>query len=70
MTALYVLVAVVAIGAAVYAVKHIHPFAFPVWLTPLLEAPPRRLFFDRERAVERIGLAPGMRVLEIGPGAG
>lgn len=44
MTALSVLVAVVAIGGAVYAVKHIHPFAFPVWLTPLLEAPTRRLF--------------------------
>lgn len=70
MTALSVLVAVVAIGAAVYAVKHIHPFAFPVWLTPLLEAPTRRLFFNRERAVERTGLAPGMRVLEIGPGGG
>jgi len=70
MTALSVLLAVLAVGAGAYAVKHIHPFAFPVWLTPLLEAPTRRLFFDRERAVEWSGLAPGMRALEIGPGGG
>ncbi len=70
MTAVYLLVAILAVGAAAYAVKHIHPFAFPVWLTPLLDAPTRRLFLDRERAVEWSGLAPGMRALEIGPGSG
>ena len=42
------------------------PSAFPPWLTPILAAPYR----NRTRILERAGLRPGERVLEIGPGAG
>ncbi len=44
----------------------LHPSAFPPWLTPILELPWR----NRDRSLERCGLHPGERVLEIGPGAG
>ena len=44
----------------------IAPRAFPPWLTPILVWPGR----DRARILERAGLRPGERVLEVGPGAG
>ncbi len=42
------------------------PRAFPAWMTPMLELPGR----DRARILDRVGVAPGERVLEIGVGAG
>ncbi len=39
-------------------------------MTPLLHSPLRRRNFSPEAAAERHGLAPGMRVLEVGPGDG
>ena len=36
----------------------------------MLEGPLRRLFFDRERTLQRSGLGSGMRALEVGPGGG
>ncbi len=48
----------------------IRPEPFPPWMTPILEGRLRRIFFDRERALERSGLRLGARALEVGPGAG
>ncbi len=42
------------------------PRAFPPWMTPILELRGR----DRDRILDRAGLTPGDRLLEIGPGAG
>ena len=42
------------------------PRAFPPWMTPMLELRGR----DRDRILDRAGLTPGDRLLEIGPGAG
>ena len=61
-----VLLWVVGIAAALRIVSLVHPHPYPVWMTRLLEWDPGR----RDRAIERTGFAPGMRVLEIGPGAG
>jgi ubiquinone/menaquinone biosynthesis C-methylase UbiE len=46
------------------------PVPFPTWLTPVLDNPYRRWTFSPETAADRHGIAPGMRVLEIGPGGG
>ncbi len=46
------------------------PRPFPPWMTPLLHSPLRRRSFSPEAAAERHGLAPGMTVLEVGPGDG
>ena len=60
----------IGILAAIVVVARLHsrlaPSAFPPWLTPILAAPYR----NRGRILERAGLRPGERVLEIGPGAG
>jgi ubiquinone/menaquinone biosynthesis C-methylase UbiE len=65
------LVAVLLLAAAIYFVRRRRsPSPFPPWLTPILHGPWRRLYFSPEQAADRHGLAPGMRVLEIGPGDG
>ena len=46
------------------------PQPFPPWLTPLLHSPLRRRGFSPEAAAQRHGIAPGMAVLEVGPGDG
>lgn len=46
------------------------PTPYPPLLTPLLEGPLRRRLQDRDRCLTASGLAPGQRVLEIGPGGG
>jgi ubiquinone/menaquinone biosynthesis C-methylase UbiE len=46
------------------------PAPFPPWLTPLLAAPWRRRYFSPQQAADRHGVRAGLRVLEIGPGAG
>lgn len=64
------------VGAAVAALvlylawRRRSPRPFPPWLTPLLHTPLRRRSFSPQRAAERHGLEPGMRVLEVGPGDG
>ena len=63
---LWVLLAVVAFAVALRAHSLISPRAFPPWLTPMLEGPWR----NREAILDRCGVAPGERVLEVGPGAG
>lgn len=64
--ALWILFAVVLLAAAARARALVRPRAFPPWMTPILEWPGR----DRERTLERAGLAAGERVLELGPGGG
>lgn len=47
------------------------PGPMPPRLAPVLTTPLRlRLFGTPERVVDRAGVAPGMRVLEVGPGPG
>ena len=46
------------------------PRPFPPWMTPLLHSPLRRRSFPPEIAAQRHGVAPGMTVLEVGPGDG
>ena len=53
-----------------HVVSLIRPVAFPPWLTPILDGPLRRRLQNPERCVEQTGLAPAMRALEVGPGAG
>jgi ubiquinone/menaquinone biosynthesis C-methylase UbiE len=67
--------ALVAVGVALALLAYFvwqrrSPSPFPPWMTPILHAPYRRRYFSPERAAERHGLAPGMRVLEVGPGDG
>lgn len=63
---LWVLVAVALLVVAARVRALLRPRAFPPWLTPILEWPGR----NRERILERAGLAEGERVLELGPGGG
>jgi len=46
------------------------PRPFPPWMTPLLHSPFRKRSFSPEAAARRHGIAPGMIVLEVGPGDG
>jgi len=47
------------------------PGPMPSRLAPVLTTPLRsRLFGNPERVLDRAGVAPGMRVLEVGPGPG
>lgn len=65
------LVGVILVGFVVYlARRRRSPRPFPPWMTPLLHSPLRRRSFSPEAAAERHGLAPGMCVLEVGPGDG
>ena len=65
------LIAVIVVGILVYLARQRRsPRPFPPWATPLLHSPLRRRSFSPEAAAERHGLAPGNRVLEVGPGDG
>lgn len=61
-----VVIALLAVAVGLRVHSRLRPTPFPPWLTPILEAPWR----DREQMVARCGIAPGERVLEVGPGAG
>ncbi len=65
-TLFWILGIVVAFIVAARVRSLVAPRAFPPWMTPLLEILGR----DRERILDRAGITPGERVLEIGPGAG
>ncbi|MGB9724094.1 MAG: class I SAM-dependent methyltransferase [Chloroflexia bacterium] len=51
-------------------IRKIKPFPMPAGLARLLDNPLRRLIAPPEKALERMGLEPGMRTLEVGPGPG
>ncbi len=59
----------VALGAWLLWVRR-NPKPFPASMTGLLEHPLRRRIVNPDAIVARLELAPGMRVLEIGPGGG
>jgi ubiquinone/menaquinone biosynthesis C-methylase UbiE len=63
---LWLVLALAALAVIARVRSLLRPTAFPPWMTPLLEVPWRRL----DRVVERSGVAPGERVLEVGPGGG
>ncbi len=50
--------------------RKLRPFPIPAGIARLLDNPLRRLITPPEREVEQMGLKPGMRTLEIGPGPG
>ena len=62
----YVLLGLIVFAIAARIRSLLHPTAFPPWMTPMLESRRRK----PERIMERSGLAPGERVLEVGTGAG
>src|SRR5215217_926004 len=61
-----------AIGAKVLLSLGIQlwPVPTPLWARRLLHSRWRRCYRDPARTMELLGLAPGMRVLEIGAGSG
>ena len=64
-------VAAIIVGFLAYlAWQRRSPRPFPPWMTPLLHSPLRRRSFSPEAAAQRHGVAPGMTVLEVGPGDG
>src|SRR5262245_27426374 len=66
----WLLVATIVVALVYFARRRREPTPFPPWLTPLLHSPLRRRGFSPEAAAERHGIAPGMRILEVGPGDG
>lgn len=68
--ALWLLVGLVLVAAALRVRSLVRPTAFPPWATRFLEGPLRRRFAGAEETLRRSGVLPGMRVLEVGPGGG
>lgn len=63
--------AFVAWRAVMRLIRHWHQFPTPDFLVDFLDTPLRRRFIQPlDRMPERLGLKPGMRVLEVGPGNG
>jgi len=46
------------------------PFPMPYWAAAIIEGPWRKLLFPADVTLSRMALGPGMRVLEVGCGAG
>ncbi len=51
-------------------VRKVHPFPMPARLARLLDNPWRHRFTPPRQVVDKMWLASGMRVLEVGPGPG
>ena len=61
----------VLVQVLVRILRRVAPGPMPSRLAPVLTTPLRsRLFGNPERVLDRAGVAPGMRVLEVGPGPG
>ena len=57
--------------AVLRLVRHLFPFPAPAFATRLIDNPFRRRFIQNPDIIAaRMGLAPGMTVLDIGPGKG
>lgn len=52
------------------ALRKIHPFPMPFEAAVVLDNPLRQRWMPVGEMVDRLGLKPGMRVLEVGPGTG
>jgi len=59
-----------AVDAFMRLLRRLFPFPVPPTLNPLLDAPVREISQPRHITLERIGLMPGMKALELGPGLG
>jgi len=64
-TVLWILLALVVLVVAARVHSLVAPRAFPPWMTPILQ-----VGRDRERILDRAGVAEGERLLEVGPGGG
>ncbi len=51
-------------------VRKIYPFPIPATMIRLIDHPLRRRFFSAGKTLDLVGIRPGMRVLELGPGSG
>jgi SAM-dependent methyltransferase len=67
---MYALAAVIVAAVAAIAWTRRHPRAYPAAFSFLLDTPLRDVVLARSELARRLALAPGMRVLEIGPGSG
>ncbi len=60
----------VAMQVLIRLFRRLFPFPVPSFMSPLLDSPLRDLSYPREETLERIGLKPDLRVLELGAGPG
>lgn len=60
----------VAIQVLLRLFRRLFPFPVPPIMGPLLDTPLRELAQPRQEVLERIGLRPGLRALELGAGPG
>ncbi len=56
--------------ALVRLLRRLYPFPMPPGVARLLDSPVREWALPRAHTLQHIGLAPGMKVLEVGPGPG
>jgi SAM-dependent methyltransferase len=59
------------VGVVIRVLRHIYPFPIPSVMTRFIDNPVRRKYSQNPEVIaERMQLAPGMVVVEIGPGNG
>jgi len=56
--------------AALRLLRRLYPFPVPAGMARLLDSPVREWASPRASTLEHMGLQPGMKVLEVGPGSG
>jgi ubiquinone/menaquinone biosynthesis C-methylase UbiE len=69
-SALGIALGLVAVHTLIRVVRHVYKFPMPEWMANLVDNPLRRRIQPPAEAAARHGLAPGMTVLEVGPGNG
>ena len=65
-----VLVALVAVHTLIRIIRHFYKFPIPEFLAGAIDNPLRRRIQPPDEMPLRHGIAPGMRVLDVGPGNG
>jgi ubiquinone/menaquinone biosynthesis C-methylase UbiE len=73
--ALYVLLGIIVFAllwllVIVRGIRRIYKFPIPQFLTPFIDNPLRHKLQPHDKVADDLGLKPGMRVLEVGPGVG